>query len=114
MKTMEKIIMYCNECEEGQMYIDTSHYCGKSLENCCGGCGYYEECEYCEGECEYEVDLGTIELAGIDMNDYPKFCDAYIEYAEDTKGRQIPCEAIEKWSEENQDIINELVHEKIR
>ncbi|MDA9374092.1 hypothetical protein N9R43_01785 [bacterium] len=31
-------------------------------------------------------DLADIEIAGIDMNDYPKFCDAYVEYAEKADG----------------------------
>ena len=31
-------------------------------------------------------DLTDIEIAGIDMNDYPYFCDAYVEYAEKADG----------------------------
>ena len=31
-------------------------------------------------------DLTDIEIAGIDMNDYPDFCDAYVEYAEKADG----------------------------
>ena len=31
-------------------------------------------------------DLTDIEIAGIDMNDYPDLCDAYVEYAEKADG----------------------------
>ena len=31
-------------------------------------------------------DLTDIEIAGIDMNDYPDFCDSYVEYAEKADG----------------------------
>ena len=31
-------------------------------------------------------DLTDIEIAGIDMNYYPDFCDAYVEYAEKADG----------------------------
>ncbi len=32
------------------------------------------------------TDLENIEIGGIDMNDYPDFCDAYVEYADKKDG----------------------------
>ena len=46
----------CPECEgEGLIYIDTSRRCGKSMSNCCGGCGYDVQCSNCLGEGEVEL-----------------------------------------------------------
>ncbi len=33
-----------------------------------------------------EVDIGTIEIGGIDPSDYPDFADAFVEYAESVNG----------------------------
>jgi hypothetical protein len=32
------------------------------------------------------TNLTNIEIAGIDMSDYPDFCDAYVEYADKADG----------------------------
>lgn len=56
-----------------------------------------------------EIDYSTIEIDGIDMRDYPDFCDAYACYAEYTDGTPLTdCEldAIDSLT------IHELAHEK--
>jgi DnaJ-class molecular chaperone len=47
----------CDTCKgEGEIYEDTSHQCSVVISNCCGGCGYYEPCEDCEGTGMVESD----------------------------------------------------------
>ena len=41
------------------------------------------------------IDKSTIEMDGIDLKDYPDFCDAYISYAEDKTGRPLTDEELE-------------------
>jgi hypothetical protein len=42
------------------------------------------------------IDYHSIELGGVDPSDYPDFCDAYVEYAEDTSGRPLTDEELEQ------------------
>lgn len=44
------------ECEEGQVYIDTSHQCIRRMNDCCGGCGYNVTCDTCDGSGEVEAE----------------------------------------------------------
>jgi hypothetical protein len=40
----------CDECEDGEAWVDTSHMCGKyPIGECCGGCGHHVKCEECDG-----------------------------------------------------------------
>ena len=56
----------------------------------------------------YNMNLFNIEVEGIDMQDYPKFCDAYIAYAEDSDGVAL--------TEQELDAVNEdsiFVYEEV-
>ncbi len=44
----------CPDCEEGKYYVDTSRQCTTWRSECCGGCGYYCECQTCYGSGEVE------------------------------------------------------------
>lgn len=65
---LKVIITECLECEEGQVYVDTSSNCSTYIGDCCGGCGYMTECEECEGSGEVEVPEGYTEKEFIEMN----------------------------------------------
>ena len=43
---------------------------------------------------DYQID-------GIDLKDYPDFCDAYLSYAEDENGNELTDKELEDWQEEN-------------
>jgi hypothetical protein len=58
-----------------------------------------------------EIDYDTIEIDGIDMRDYPDFCDAYISYAEYTDGTPLTDEELARMTEEEGDLINSRIHE---
>lgn len=58
-----------------------------------------------------EVDYSTIEIDGIDMRDYPDFCDAYIAYAEYTDGTPLTDEELDTLTQEEGDLINSMIHE---
>ena len=49
----------CPDCEEGKYYVDTSRQCTTWRSECCGGCGYYCECQTCNwmGEVEQDDDI---------------------------------------------------------
>lgn len=58
------------------------------------------------------VNINSIRVDGIDMNDYPDFCDAYISYAEHGDGKPLTEEELEKLNEDkylvNQSVINHI------
>lgn len=58
-----------------------------------------------------EIDYDTIEIEGIEMFDYPDFCDAYIASASYTDGTPLTDEELEKLTEEEGDLINSMIHE---
>ena len=53
-----------------------------------------------------------VEVDGVDSRDYPDFCDAYFSYAvfDDTK-EVLTDEQLEKLTEENGDVLNEMAYE---
>jgi hypothetical protein len=56
-----------------------------------------------------QVDLGSIEIDGIDREDYPDFTDAYITAADYTDGTPLSEDEIEQFSAENSSLASELV-----
>jgi hypothetical protein len=58
-----------------------------------------------------EIDYDTIEIDGIDMSDYPDFCDAYISYAEYIDGEPLTDIELAKLTEDEGDLINSRIHE---
>jgi hypothetical protein len=60
---METKMKDCPDCEgEGKLYEDTSRQCTTWRSECCGGCGYYYQCETCKGtgEIEDEDDIFSV------------------------------------------------------
>ena len=57
------------------------------------------------------VNVGSIEIDGIDMEDYPDFVDAYIVAAEYEDGTPLTDGELEQFQEENYDLIGELIHD---
>lgn len=59
------------------------------------------------------VDLSTIEVGGVDTIDYPDFADAYISYAAYVDGTPLTDVELDRLSDENRDLINQLAHNNI-
>ena len=59
-----------------------------------------------------QVNTNSIEIKGIDMEDFPDFVDAYITYAEYADGTELTDEELEQFQEENYDLIGELIHDR--
>ena len=57
-----------------------------------------------------ELNLRSIELDGIDMSDYPDFCDAFICYAEAKDGTPLTDEQLELLNEDTE-FVHILAHE---
>lgn len=59
--------------------------------------------------------LDNIELEGVSMQDYPKFCDAYISYAEYKDGTPLTDAELDLLMETDSidQYINETAHESI-
>jgi len=53
--TKEVEMIECPDCNgEGTWYNDTSRECTTYRGDCCGGCGYYVDCDTCNGTGEIE------------------------------------------------------------
>lgn len=57
------------------------------------------------------ININSIEIEGIDIKDYPDYCDAFISYAEYKDGTILNDEQVEKLNEDHSEIVNELIHE---
>ena len=49
------------------------------------------------------------QIEGIDSQDYPDFCDAYLSYAEDENGNELTDKELEDWQEENPNEFYDMV-----
>ena len=58
------------------------------------------------------VDMQSIEIDGIDLNDYPDFVDAYIIAAEYEDGTPLSEEELLQFEEENYGLVGELIHDR--
>jgi len=59
-----------------------------------------------------QVDTNSIEIDGIDMDDYPDFVDAYIAYAEYEDGTPLTDGELQDFEAENYGLVNELIHDR--
>ncbi len=53
----------------------------------------------------------SLQVTDVKLNDYPDFSDAYVDYGEYDDGTKLTDEELEKFTEENGDIVNELAFE---
>lgn len=60
-----------------------------------------------------EVDLGSIEIGGIDTSDYPDFSDAFVEYAESVNGYGLTEAECELLQDKYSDIIYDLIIDQV-
>ena len=54
------------------------------------------------------VDISSIEVDGIDTQDFPDFCDAYIAHAEYTNGKELTESEIVELSDQYPDLVNDM------
>jgi hypothetical protein len=57
------------------------------------------------------VNVGSIEIDGIDMEDYPDFVDAYIAAAEYEDGTPLSEDELLQFQEENYDLVSQMIHD---
>lgn len=60
-----------------------------------------------------QVDLRSIELDGVESYDYPKYSDAYADYAEFTDGTPLSDNELEELTDKHGDIINMRAHDML-
>ena len=58
------------------------------------------------------IDRSTIEIDGIDENDYPDFADVYIEYAEYTDGTPLTDTELDEFNDKHSDIAQEMAYDR--
>ena len=58
------------------------------------------------------VHVGSIEIDGIDTNDYPDFVDAYIVAADFEDGTPLTDDEVQQFQDENYDLVGELIHDR--
>lgn len=61
----------------------------------------------------FEIERESLEIEGIDMNDYPKFCDAFFSSAKYTNGAELTDNELDELSLKYSGLINEMLHELI-
>jgi len=59
------------------------------------------------------VNANTLEIDGVDTQDYPDFCDAYFDYAEYTNGVPLTEDELVDFQEEHLDLLNEMAFESL-
>jgi hypothetical protein len=59
-----------------------------------------------------KIDRTSIEIDGVDLQDFPKFCDAYISFATFEDGKELTDNELEQLTDENFDLVNEMSHEQ--
>lgn len=57
-----------------------------------------------------KLNYSSVEIEGIDMRDYPDFCDAFMVYAEYEDGTVLNEQEMEDL--ENDGVVNELIHDR--
>jgi hypothetical protein len=57
------------------------------------------------------VNVGSVEIDGIDREDYPDFVDAYIAAAEYEDGTPLTDEELVQFQEENYDLVSQMIHD---
>ena len=57
------------------------------------------------------VNVASIEISGVDFDDYPDFCDTYVEYAEFENGIPLSELELEILEEDYPELVHELAHE---
>jgi len=57
------------------------------------------------------VNVGSVEIDGIDTEDYPDFVDAYIAAAEYEDGTPLTDEELVDFQEENYDLVSQMIHD---
>jgi len=60
------------------------------------------------------MNIQNYEISDIKLEDYPKFCDAFLSYAEDENGKELTDYELEKWQEDNYEKFSEMILESIR
>jgi len=60
------------------------------------------------------MNIQNYEISDIKLEDYPKFCDAFLSYAEDENGKELTNYELEKWQEDNYEKFSEMILEELR
>jgi len=55
----------------------------------------------------------NVEIDGVDMRDYPDFCDAYFSYAEYADGVKLSDDELDQLTDQNREQLNEMALESI-
>ena len=58
-----------------------------------------------------KVNLGSVIIEDVHMDDYPDFVDAFISYLEFDDGAAMNDNELDQFCDENEEIINTLIHE---
>jgi hypothetical protein len=61
-----------------------------------------------------EICTASLELDGLDMRDFPDFCDAYFCAGERADGTPLTDEELERLTESEGERLNVLAHEEMR
>lgn len=60
-----------------------------------------------------EINTKSLEVEGVDMRDYPDFCDAFFVSGETVDGRKLTDSELESLTFENPDLVLETAHQSL-
>jgi hypothetical protein len=59
------------------------------------------------------IDLSSLDIDGIFMDDYPDFCDAYFSQGQYKDGTNISHDELEQLSDTQRELLNSLIFERL-
>lgn len=60
-----------------------------------------------------EINIKSLVVEGVDMRDYPDFCDAFFSFGETVDGRELADEELEALTLDNPELVLEAAHQTL-
>jgi len=60
-----------------------------------------------------DVDLSSLDIDGIFMDDYPDFCDAYFSKGQHKDGQLLTSEELDQLSDTQRDLLHSLICDRL-
>ena len=59
------------------------------------------------------IDLSSLDIDGIFMDDYPDFCDSYFSQGQYKDGQLLSSEELEQLSDTQRELLHSLIYERL-
>ena len=55
----------------------------------------------------------TLQVEGVNTDDFPKFCDAFFSYGETVSGRMLTADELDRLTNEYPELVNSMAYESL-